>query len=81
MWQWHMMDIWYSFFFNINILLHRARWQTIVATFITTYSRSRYTWGVKGKEKAKRKKEKGKKESRTNQNREKRRKLDTERYN
>ena len=29
----------FFFFFYINNLLHGARWQTVVATFVTTYKR------------------------------------------
>jgi len=59
-------DMCNSFFLfkKINILLHRAQWQTVVATFVTTYRRSRHTWGEKReREKEKKKKEK---EDRTN---------------
>ena len=41
------------FFFYINNLLHSARWQTVVATFVTTYRGSTLTWEMK---KTKRKK-------------------------
>ena len=42
-----------DFFFYINNLLHSARWQTVVATFVTTYRGSTLTWEMK---KTKRKK-------------------------
>ena len=41
------------FFFYINNLLHSAWWQTVVATFVTTYRGSTLTWEMK---KTKRKK-------------------------
>ena len=33
----------FFFFFNFNSLLHGARRQTVVATFVTTYNRDRTT--------------------------------------
>ena len=34
----------FFFFYLFNNLLHGARWQTVVATFVTTYKGSTLTW-------------------------------------
>ena len=56
----HMPLFFFFFFFLINNLLHGARWQTIVATFVTTYKGSTLTWEIERKKrKRKREGEKG----------------------